>query len=133
MYSKVLCCLVTSNTHTRTHAVSSYDPKSEITLQALCKLEAGAAIPVLTKLESELLQFRKRANIRELYAFKYARNCPVVDVYINSWLNDSESVPSTWGNFLVILKDIGPKDIADDISSFLSAGASITEQGMCCM
>ena len=110
-----------------------YDPESNITLQALYKLEAGAGIPVLTKVESKLREFRKRANVRELNAFRYSSNDPLVDMYIKSWLEDSESEPPTWNNFLKILKGIGLEGIADEVREYLFKTVPYpanTEQGM---
>jgi precorrin-4 methylase len=100
-------------------------------LQALFKLEAGAGIQILAKLETKLREFKKRANIHELCAYQYSDDCPLVDIYISSWLED-RSIQPTWENFLAILKDIGLQDVADNIHGYLSSTIpypSITEPG----
>ena len=117
------------NTHT--HTVKSYDPESDVTLLALRKLEA-AGIPILAQLESKLREFKKSANIAELCAYRYGSNCPIVEIYINSWLEGSKSGCTTWKMFLEILRDIGLQDVADKIHDYLSSTVpcpAITKQG----
>ena len=101
--------------------VEPYNPRSRISLRALYKLEVGEReIKVITKLRSKLHSFREKAQIHELYAFKYNRMYPIVDIYINSWLEDPQcKFPPTWENFLTVLRDIDLGDIADDISTYL--------------
>lgn len=84
-------------------------------------MEAGADIPVLIQLESKLREFQKCANIAELCAYRYDSDCPVVEIYINSWLEGSKSGCTTWKMFLEILKDIGLQDVADKIHDYLSS------------
>ena len=101
--------------------VEPYNPKSLISLQALYKLEAGEReIKVMTKLRPKLHDFREKAQIHELYAFKYGPTYPIVDIYINSWLEDPQcKLPPTWENFFTVLRDIELGDIAEEISTYL--------------
>ena len=59
MYDSHACVVNTHPPPTHTHTVKPYDPKSKVTLQALYKLQAGAAIPVLTELESKFCESEK--------------------------------------------------------------------------
>ena len=103
--------------------VAPYSPTSLITLRALHKLEAGErAIPVLTELRSKLHAFRDKAQIRELYAFRYNLDTPIVDIYISSWIEDPDcELKPTWENFLNVLKEIGLGDIAEEIDAYLTS------------
>ena len=104
-------------------AVKPYNPKTTlVSLQALYKLEGGEReIKVISKLKPKLRDFRERAQIHELQAFKYGSMCPIVDVYINSWLDDPKcKLPPTWENFLTVLRDIELGEVADDISTYLT-------------
>ena len=77
---------------------------------------------MITKLRPKLHRFREKAQIHELYAFKYSRTYPIVDIYINSWLEDLQcNFPPTWENFLTVLRDIELGDIADEISTYLTS------------
>ena len=107
--------------------VAPYDPNSFITMRALYKLQAGErSIKVLTRLEPKLHDFREKAQINELLAYRYDSKCPIVDIYINSWLDDPEcALPPTWENFLNVLKDIELGDIVEEIKAYLSPGPPI--------
>ena len=77
---------------------------------------------MLTRLKPKIRNFREKVQINEICAYRYETACPIVDVYIKSWLDDPNCVlKPTWENFLNILKEIELGDIAEEISTYLTS------------
>ena len=98
-----------------------------LSLSALIKLEYGHNIRVLSQLvPPKLRQLKQKAvfNLRLLNEEDRqmaSDTRPAVSLYIESWLQDeSAGCHPTWRNFLVILKDIGMKEMAEKIHELLS-------------
>ena len=117
--------------------VAIYHPHDNLTIRAVVKLELGANIPVLTKLEPKLNELSQRAKFIPLDE-EVLRDCSNVNkccdknefsktvMYINSWVEcwhvSSGVILPSWKNFYAILKEISPElgNLADQIESYFS-------------
>ena len=112
-----------------------YNPKKDISLSAVLKLELYAEIPVLTQLytKQKLGPLKERAGF-----FETSERLPFDRLYgnihppakcIQSWVDNTNSMRKlqpTWVNFFDILRDreVNLKEIAEQIHHYLQNTAS---------
>lgn len=85
------------------------------------KLERGYNIPVLSNLKGHKLWQLKDKAVFDLKFDKGSDDEPAVSIYINSWLEDANAGCSpTWNNLLVLFREVGLQDIAQQILAMLS-------------
>ena len=114
--------------------MEQYQPCNLVTLRQLHKLEMRTQnIEVLTKLIPHIEAFKDMGgftlNEEDTY-YHYRCEHPVA-VYISSWqFEENPMREPTWKNFLYILGEIGLKNLAIEIESFLeeSKTLAITEE-----
>ena len=110
--------------------VLPYNPENKISVAAVLKLDLYAGIKVLTRLGTQLDNFKERAG----FTISYHKPLPMSELYeesstvkcIKSWVDDeTSSIPPTWNNFFQILREptMNLSDIADDIDRYLESTA----------
>lgn len=108
--------------------VPSYNPNEDITVKAIVKLELGANIPVMTKLQSNLNELSSRALFLPQDHDEYRKHGieSMTVKYIDSWLQQwqwkSDCVKPSWKNLLMILREISPdlSDVADQVEGYFN-------------
>ena len=108
--------------------VPSYDPNEVITVKAIVKLELGANIPVLTKLQPKLNELSSRALflVQDLDEFRKHGIDSITVKYIHSWLQQwqrkSDCLKPSWKTLFMIMREISPDlgDVADQAEGYFN-------------
>ena len=105
--------------------VSPYDPDSQFSMSALCRLE-NKGIPVLKSLEplhKELAVVAKVAlsgGANSEYMHSDPRNA--TEIIIRQWtLGEKPILPPTWRSLYQVLRELGLEDLSQEIEEFLSS------------
>ena len=103
-----------------------YDPNRDIDVKDIVKLELGANVPVLTKLQPKLNELSKRALFLPQDHDGYrVHGIDLMTVkYIHSWVEQwhlhLNCLKPSWKNFCMILGEISPDlgELADQIEAY---------------
>ena len=105
--------------------VSPYDPDSQFSMSALCRLE-NKGIQVLKSLEPlhKELAVVAKVTLSGGANSEYMRSDPrnATEIVIRQWtLGDKPTLPPTWRSLYEVLRELGLEDLSQEIEEFLSS------------
>ena len=110
--------------------VWSYDPDSQFSMSALCRLE-NKGIGVLTSLETQHMDLAEVVNIEiaeKACGYSSPRNS--VEFIVRQWtLGDDPTLPPTWRSLYKVLRKLGLVELSQKIEKFLSSEFSLITHG----
>lgn len=102
------------------HTVSTTSLENSFLIRDLEKLEHGANLPVLTKLEPHVYELEEKLGFKSIDIMASSQESTLIS-YINGWIRSkSPKKKPTWRNLIWLLKDLGEERFTADLEQYLT-------------